>query len=511
MPRQPENGVNLAHYAWIAAVTGILYGRSLFFQLTYLDDNVFFLEKLEFLRNWANWPKLFSANSFLESGGVFYRPLLIASMMLDAALGNGNLVLSHGMNLLFHAASSCMVYTLLFKLGNGQNALPLALLFCAHPISAQAVSWLPGRTDSLLAVWVLGSFNSFLDFVDSKKARHACLHLLLLAAALLTKELAVMLPVACLLYLWARGLRPHPWIFLGWLSCVAAWAFARRAALGGAEAYSAGAAIGSMISNLPAALSYLGKMSWPAGYCSYPILKDMRLFGGAAALAATLTAFLLRPPRRPRLAFWALSWWLLFLLPSFVYPRSHIEPVFFEYRAYLPLFGLLAAWGENGLLRDGGGRRALSLVLAAFAVAAFLNSARYRDGLSYWESAAACSPHSAFAHKQLGVMHYFRRDHARAESEYAKALALNPREPLVHNNLGVLHLASGRLDLAEREFLVELELNPNYDHALFNLGLVHYRKGNAAKARAFWERTLQVRPDYPEAAAYLEQLRRIGA
>lgn len=500
-------------HAWICAVVAAVYAQALFFGVTLLDDNIFVGAKLSFLSDWANLPSLFTQGSFLGGGGVemFYRPLLMLSTMVDAHLFGGSIQGWHLLNITFHAMSSLLVFTLFRKAGYRDRSLLLALVFAVHPALAQAVGWVPGRTESFLALFVLASFNFFLDYLAGGRASSAVLHLLCLGLALLSKELAVVVPFVCAAYAVLMGPSPAPrrrlWaVAVGWLALLAGWHLVRAAVLPSIEAYTPGAIARSVWVNLPALWLYLWKAVLPLGLSTYPILADASRSQGVEAviLCALALALAVTKGTNPRAVAMGAAWFLAFLLPSLVYPKSSIEPVFFEYRAYLPLIGLLLLAAEfEPARRFDLGRRSHVATLAALTLAlgtlAAANCRKYRDAETLWSEAVKGSPRSAFAHKQLGVVFYFRQAFGKAEAEYRKALAINPAEPMVHNNLGVLYMNTGKLSAAEEEYLKELTLNPAYDHALFNLGVIYSSTGRQEKAAKLWAKTVRLSPDYHDA------------
>lgn len=497
-------------YLWLCFLVALLYGRTLFFSLTLLDDNVFVNDKFAFLSRWANLPELFRRESFLgQGGGVFYRPLLILTFMWDAATGGQNLAFWHLTNILLHAASTCLVFSVLARLEVKRAcALLLASLFAVHPVSAQAVSWIPGRTDTVLAIWVLASFERFLAFLSGRRWRDLVLHLLFLAAALLSKELAIVVPAVFGSYAFCfkniLDRRKKAALAAGWLALLLGWVLLRKQVLHGSSAYSLGGMLQWLWTNAPAVLLFAGKMILPVGLSTYPILRDSSLWLGAATVVASAALAFRSRGTRPAVLLWSGFWSLAFLLPSLVYPDQAITPVFFEYRAYLSLVGVLVFFSELDFVRDfdlgrfehalGGGL--LILLLGALA---FANSGNYRDSMACWRSAVRASPHSAFAAKQLGTVFFFRKDFERASAEYRRALALFPYEPMAHNNLGVIALSAGRLEEADREISQELSFNPSYDVAYFNLGLVRYRLGRHAEAEALWKKALELNADYTAA------------
>lgn len=485
-------------HAALLLLVAAVYVPCASFGLTLLDDNVFFEKQLPFLSRWSNLPSLFAHRSMLGAAGPddYYRPLLSLSFMVDVLLGGGSLVVAHVSNVVYHAIATLLVFSMFRKLGYGDRSIVLAGIFAVHPVLAQAVAWIPGRTDALLAVFLIASFNAFLDHVQEPKPGALARHFGFLALALLVKELAIVLPALCLLFAWGKlDSRRRVTLILGWSLLLSCWYALRTTILWGAPGFTA-SEVRSLFANMPAALVYAAKCWLPLDLQPYPTLQDAAwpfAIGGLALLGVVLA---LRRPAQPRRALWAAAWFGIFLLPSFLYPARSITPVFFEYRAYLPLIGMLVLLGETGAVRS---LLPWTALIALFAVGAAVNSRSYRDPVTCWERATAGSPRSAFAHKQLGAAYLRAGDPARAEVSVRKSIELNPREPGAHNNLGTLLLKSGRVGEAIGEYRRELEVDPTSADARYNLGLAYLQLGRNDQAAEMWQQTIAADPGFIDA------------
>ncbi len=194
---------NSQAYPIILTIGLLLYFKSLFFDFTYLDDNTLILNNLPFLQKAGNFFTAFTQQVFQVAHGnsVYYRPLLTVSLMPDAMLGGASPFFYHLTNIVIHLIAACLVYKLITKLKypNGAAFL-LSLIFVTHPALTHAVSWIPGRNDSLLTVFILASFIFFLNYLENRKNSQIFWSVLFFLLALLTKETALALPVVCFVY-----------------------------------------------------------------------------------------------------------------------------------------------------------------------------------------------------------------------------------------------------------------------------------------------------------------------
>lgn len=107
-----------------------------------------------------------------------------------------------------------------------------------------------------------------------------------------------------------------------------------------------------------------------------------------------------------------------------------------------------------------------------FSILTFFHIDKFKDRISFWQSAVSTSPCHSLAHRNLGAMDYLDGKLDEAQKEFEKALEINYEEPMTYGNLGLIYLDRGDFDKAESEFNLEMEFNYLYDKALFNLGLL---------------------------------------
>ncbi|MFH1529944.1 MAG: hypothetical protein ABIK09_04310 [Pseudomonadota bacterium] len=136
----------------------------------------------------------------------FLRPLFVLSLKLDHAVWGFTAFGYHLTNLLLHGLNAVMVRRLLLRLRVAPgHALLAACLFAAFPHHTVAVLWISGRTEVLMATFVLGSLLLHLRARDGDRPFAARLgSLACAAAAFFTKEGAVTLPVFLALVEWMR-------------------------------------------------------------------------------------------------------------------------------------------------------------------------------------------------------------------------------------------------------------------------------------------------------------------
>lgn len=487
----------------------LLYGQTLFFDFTYFDDQSLILENYNIVSRPENIGEIFLNDVFFDSAKFYYRPLLNLSLMLDMNIGGALPVVFHFSNVLIHILAALLVF-FLFKRLKYQEPLAffLSLFFLFHPVLTQAVAWIPGRNDSLLALLTLAAFLSFLSFKDRPRLSAYLAYLFFFLLALFTKESAVFLPFLVIFYFLAVerkvvAIRDRWLLVAGSAALMLIWFLLRLLALNG-PGLTLELALSSLSQNLPALLVSLGKTLLPFNLSVLPILADAKIIYGLIVTPLLLVALFFSRQKRSALIIFGFSWFLLFLLPSFIRPSTIDTPDFLEHRLYLPLIGFLIILAELDFVKNLDFKKkslrfVLLIILLFLAACSWRQIQNFRDRLTFWEAAAAGSPHSSLAQRNLGVMYYLSDDWERAEKYYRRSLALKENERMAHNNLGVIYLNQGSYGRAEKEFYQELAVNPNYDKALFNLGDLYYRKKDFSRANDFFQAALQVNPRYYEA------------
>lgn len=195
------------------------------------------------------------------------------------------------------------------------------------------------------------------------------------------------------------------------------------------------------------------------------------------------------------------AWFLLFLLPGLVRPDTlAMTPEFLEHRAYLPMIGILIVLLELDFLKSLDFRNKKHLLIATLFLITLLglnlnHSRSFKDSFNYWQKAVQTSPHSAFAHKQLGVALLEKARTGEAENEYLKALELNSGELFVNYNLGIINLKKGKYKEAEIFFQKEIAINQFYENAWLNLAVAYYLQNDLESAIAVLQKVIEANPN----------------
>jgi hypothetical protein len=494
-------GATLIHAAIIAAVVLVCYLRTWDFNFTYVDDDRLILQRQAALTEPGAWGHAFT-RPYFEQGALdhsYYRPLVTASYVLDARLDGEHARGYHFTNVVLHAGVAVLVLLWLrTRARNSAVALFGALLFALHPALAEAVGWVPGRPDVLMTGFSITAWILFRRDLEKPTPWCRVAHHGAWLLALLCKEAALVLPLVWLLerrLLHRKSWRQlaQPWWLVGWALVLGIYLVLRANALRAAPGVfgiGIGAHVASaMVENASVLVSSLGKLVLPIQLSVLAISTDTWLWPGLVVLFAGAVLWQRKVVTRESLVFAAVAY-VLVMLPNL----SVSSKLALESRLYLPLLPVLelttlaieaANIAMPRLMLMGGA------TLALFAGGTLSYIDVFRDRRSFALAAVRGSPHSALAHKNLGLVTHAAGKIDKAEREYRAALELDPSEPMAHNNLGSILGARRQFAAAESEFRAELSVNPTYAPAHHNLAALLQATHRADEAVIHWQASLE--------------------
>jgi tetratricopeptide (TPR) repeat protein len=355
------------------------------------------------------------------------RPLLKLSYALSWTAGGGSTIAFHVLNIALHAANVLLVAAVLEDLWRRIGipdaafaAFAGALLFALHPANTEAVTYISGRSSSMMAFFYLASVLAYL------RGAPRWLSPALFAAALATKEVAVTLPFALLLCdaldpkrgFDLRRQLPH-WLMLGAGIFLMAALPRYREML---EASLALRSFGEQFELQVAAIArHVGVLILAVPPNIDPQVAPLPAAAGFAVLAAIAVGFaLLRA--QPWFAL-ALLWFFLHLAPTnSLLPRLDAvndRQLYLASIGPLALAGVALAWLP----------RARLLLLIAMALllgtGTVLRNQDYRSEAALWSDTVRQSPGSARAWNNLGYALQLEGRREEACTAYARSLGLD--------------------------------------------------------------------------------------
>lgn len=430
--------------AWLALTAVVCYYNALSGDFQFDDYKVI-----------VDNPRVHSWSSWAEGLTLGIRPLLKFTYTLNWTSGLG-VAGFHLTNLFIHLCNAYLVYRLAGEFVRQQplheclNDVPLfaALLFAAHPIHTEAVTYICGRSIALMTLLYLAGLLAYV----TGRARHNKISLYLVAPlmfvlALGVKETAVTFPLALLAWelccggAWKASLKQQ-WPSWAVLLLGALFFLFNDNYVGQMERSTR---LNSMQGNAATqvfAFSYLMRQ-WALPLW-LNIDPDLPLRHDAAGIMLPLIfliavcALMLACWRRRSWVSFALAWAMIHLIPLYLFlPRLDVANDRQMLLADWPLFLALAT--EMALIMRartfGFAAAALLFTLSCFTV---LRNQVYANEITLWEDTVKQSPHKARVHNNLGYAYMLARRNEDARREFTAALQFDPLYYKARNNLGKL-------------------------------------------------------------------------
>jgi len=473
--------------------TAVLYSGALSFEFVW-DDSPQIVDN-PLIRSWHNLSRAFVSDLWYHTSRqqVYYRPLFVVWSMLNYAVVGLRPWGWHLGAILLHLGATLAVFWLVRRLGLAYWTAALAtVIFALHPVHIECVAWISAGSDSMVTMLTALAFVAFLNASEADRTRRLvwrAASLILLAGALLTKEMAVSFPILVGLYTW---LHPNqletPRSQRLWRSVVAmipyaavtvCYAIVRHLVLRNSPLrFDAEHGYADMAFTLPYVLYfYLRKLILPLGltglyYTPYVTIQIVAKFVLPLALLVAITALIYYWARRS--GNWLIRFaglWLLVGLGPALYLRN---------------------FGNGDFVRD----RYMYLPSIGFAILAAI-AFQYLPAIKGWsarkvQAASALALCLSYAGASIAQQTQWYNDFlilSRAQQLYPD----NPYTLVALSNQYALRGANEKaIELAEKV----VREHPEYGYATLALAEAYIRSGRFEAGRQWLEKGLARNPDY---------------
>jgi protein O-mannosyl-transferase len=598
---------NINYYiaALVALTTFIIYLSVLRNEFVEWDDIDYVVENLHI----RSLDLAFFRWAFFDFSASNWYPLTWISHAVDYAIWGLNPLGHHLTNSMLHAANAFVVVFLIIKVLKAvKESIPQSermlvlrertilltagvtgLLFGLHPLHVESVAWVSERKDLLCALFYLLSIMAYVRYADdvSDKAHRAerigsapcakrfafCTNkhylgaLVFFILALLSKPMAITLPVVLLILDWYplnrvasfRALRTAvveklPFLVLSLASAVLT-ILAQRS--GGAmelmEIIPLSTRLLVAVNSLTA---YLWKMILPLNLIPfYPYPRDASILSleylvpAVLVLGITITCAAMVKKQRVWLAAW--GYYVATLIPVLGIVQVGSQSMADRY-TYLPslgpflIMGLGAAWlfGKAKTVKKWGLIISVFSAVIAITVGITLSYLTVRqigiwkNGIVLWtyviqkepeklpfaydnrgiafaklgqldralddyNTAIALDPSSTDAYNNRGLSLDEMGLREKARADFEKAIALNPRNYLAYNNLGVSYGKDGLYQRSIDYFLKAISIHPQYADSYCNLGLSYFNRNQYDRALENYNKAIDLKQNF--VMAYLDR------
>ncbi len=494
-----------------------------------LDDNIF--TESPVVRAWSGLWNIWFSPSDIEREGHYW-PILYTTFWLEHKLWGITPFGTHLINLLLYMVSVVLLWRLLRCL-SVPGAWAVAAVFAVHPMHVDSVAWAIGRKDLLFGLFYMAAVLCWIRSIrlgeipgrspDAIRVPRPGLYLAalgLFVAAMLSKSVAVTLPVALGIVLWWHNgrvtlmdaLRIAPFFLVALAIALADLAYYRS---GGDVSFDYGFAERTLIAS-QALWYYVGKLFWPADLAVFAPFRDIDIgdplawgYLIAAVAVATLLWF-----GRHRLGRGALAGALFFAVTlspvlGFV-DFAHMQISFVADRyAYLAGLGVIgavigmAAHGTSGL-SDSVRISAAGILVAVLAVLGKLTwdqAGIYRDEVTFYNRIVSINPQAPTFYRNLAAALNDAERPAEALTASRIALEQFPGSARAHNTHGIALMALNRLEEAEESFRRALELDPSHRNARQNMAETRRSQERFWESLRWYRSVLDIDPEFAPAHA----------
>lgn len=518
-PDKKNKTYNFARFYWLVILIPVVfvYGRTIYFGYTHLDDEVFLLDNKQNVIGLENIPAAFSQTLFVAGNfdDVYYRPIFNSVLILIATIsGVDSLWLFHLTKLLFHFLACIFLYKLLLSFNISESvSLFLTLLFAVHPVFSMAVAWVPGMNDSLTGVLLFSCMYYISGYFKSGEKRDLYLSIVIFTFLIFTKELAVsVLPVVLIYYfLFGKQSSNRKKLILIFTSLAAVslvFFFIRSSVVTSSDILKITNLTDALVSNIPFLIQLPGKLIYPFAVTVLPMVKDTSVIPGLIFFGLMIYFIHRNKERNNSLIIFGLCWYLLFMLPGLI-----VNPEGFnqDHRLYAAFPGLALLMSQMNFLKPA--KMNLPLVrlvcigvIILFGVYTFKYISVFADRMNFWTEAVNSSPNSVLANSGMGSYYISVNDLTNAEKYLVRANEISPNEKFINNNLGYVYIERGELERAEIFVNKEIEFNPTNSKAYLNLALINLKRENYPKAEELLLQTLKMNPFDTQALRYMSAM-----
>jgi protein O-mannosyl-transferase len=551
-PQQPAPAgfrLNVLVPVVILSATFISYAGTLALGFVF-DDHVLIVTN-DSIRSWRYLPAYFTSHiwsfRYPHLLANYYRPLFLVWLRLNDMLFGLHPWGWHLTSVLAHLGVTYLVYRLCLRLTRDVWVAGTAgLLFGLHPVHAEAVADITSIQEPLSTLFILGALLAFCRSQESCSARWLSGSLLMSAAALLSKESGMVVPILIGAYAWTWGevdggeaaaqnlavrflhrFRAAAVASLPFWAVIVAYVPLRIHALKGFAHVVTPLSLAQVVFTIPSVLQfYLRLLVWPLGLSCY---YDTPYVAGPAWHAFVQPMLLV-----VALFIALVGWWrwsasqgdreesntILFaatLMVTTIIPVLNFRflpegEVAHDRYVYLPSVGfcILVALALRRVLvtalraRPGVASTSFApakpAVIVTLICAGGLGFATARQTL-FWSDdltlnfrAHQIAPHNVFATTSLAAALAQKGMDGPASALYQQALAIQPSFWRANVNLGYLYYAHGNYAEAARCFSRATAADPTDGDQFLYLGMSFLRIGRISEAETAIRTALLVRP-----------------
>jgi len=477
--------------------------------------------------------KIFKTNLTFASGNptLFYRPMQNLTYLLDYYIFGLRPWGFRVTNIILHILNAILVYFIIFEFTHKEKiSFFVSTLFVVHPINTEAVTYISGRADPLMGLFLLIAFLSYIKYRISKTSIFYLVSLISFILGILSKELAVIFPLVILVYelyllkIENKRFRLSLFNMVPFLIFSLGYIILRLNSIKGYFTnlkYPLPTRILVFITNIP---NYLRILFMPEAlhmgrsvvlFKWEDFLRPSVFFSVSLIVLIMAGTILSYKKKNFFIAFW-ISWFFIFLLPqSGLFP---INAFFAEHFIYLSSVGFFAvfcyflikylprpsskyntAWGKGRGLPKVAGIIIFVVLLLFYGFKTIQRNYEWKNPVKFYESLVKRSPFSFAGYNNLGIVYADLGFLDKAQDAFKKAIivGLGPESWEAHINRAKVFYKKGKVGEAINQCLAILKENPNllYGHTV--LGGIYADEKMYFQAITEFNTAIKLHPEVP--------------
>lgn len=463
---------------------------------------------------------------------IIWHPLTMFSLAVDYAIWGLNPFGYHLTNVVLHSLNTFLVFILIVLLVSYCNwksnrmtvitGAVTSLLFGIHPLHVESVTWISERKDVLYATFFLLSLLAYIRYassLDSKRSKAYALSLIFFVLALLSKPMAVTLPIVLLLldyYPFKRLIVENgfkitklviyeklPFFLLSLLTAITT--ILAHGFSGGLLTLEKLPFISRILLGGYAYIFYIIKIILPLNLAPlYPYPNNFFTFEyiGSFLLFLTVTLFAFRSN------YLIVSIWLYYLITLlpvvgiFQVGRYAVADRF----SYLPSLGPFLFVGVcAGYLVEKYPKKGLVPVISILLILTVLLSCKtikqiglWRDAPTFWSYEIRLYPDVSSAYYSRGLAYYKLSNYQMALEDLNKTIEIDPQYMNVYYDRGVVYQDIGNYREAMNDYNKAIEHDPQFAKAYNNRGNIFLQLGDYPHALEDFNQAIKLNADIPD-------------
>lgn len=495
----------------ITILTFSIYSNSLNNDFVY--DDLLLIVNNPIVKSYSNIPAIFTHhffhNSGFESNITFYRPITTLSYLFNYKLFGLSVFSFHFFNIILHIINATLLFffakSYIFHREKDADltAFIMALLYSAHPIHTESVSFISGRTDLLATTFIFSSMILFFKWYQNNRFKFMVLSVVFYLLALFSKELSLVMPIIIFLILLWREDKPikefikynykkmilglTPFLFLSLIYLLIRFYVVKLQM----NDYPTGSFYTTFLLMNKVFLYYIKLMFLPinliADYNDYfkiPIGLD---FESVSAIALNLLLIIFFSWALFKKKYWGLGfcWFLITLLP--VLNLIPVGMICAERYLYLPSVGFYIIISYI-ITRLNNKKFIVIILLMLLSFYSYLTLKRNNDWenqLSIWQSVLKKNPRDTYAHINIAKTYINMNNYEEAEKHITISLKAKPNF-MSNKQLEIYAQClteKGDYDKALEQLNKISKIYPNYYNHTLYIGDIYLKKNELGKAK----------------------------